>query len=145
MFRAAQIPIVDYSALIFIINLFFIVGHRKFGKLSTAMQNLTVQCQGVSKAFETFSAVQEVTLNVCEGEIVTLVGPSGCGKTTLLRLIAGFERVDAGTVSVKGRVVARRGLHVPPEKRRIGGERQRWQCWHWLGWRKPSISVTKLR
>lgn len=84
------------------------------------MANLTVQCQQVSKAFRTFPAVQEVTLDVAEGEIVTLVGPSGCGKTTLLRLIAGFEHVDAGSVSVQGKVVARVGLHVPPEKRRVG-------------------------
>ncbi len=84
------------------------------------MGTLTVQCHEVSKAFGTFSAVQGVSFDVVKGEIVTLVGPSGCGKTTLLRLIAGFEHADSGTIAVQGRVVAKNGLHVPPEKRRVG-------------------------
>ncbi|MGH6776393.1 MAG: ABC transporter ATP-binding protein, partial [Bradyrhizobium sp.] len=45
---------------------------------------------------------------------------SGCGKTTLLRLIAGFERPDGGTISIDGTIVAAAGLHYPPERRRIG-------------------------
>jgi iron(III) transport system ATP-binding protein len=54
------------------------------------------------------------------GSICCLLGPSGCGKTTVLRCIAGFERVSAGSIRVDGAVVSGPGVHVAPEQRRIG-------------------------
>ncbi len=54
------------------------------------------------------------------GSFVTLLGPSGCGKTTLLRVVAGFERADAGTVEIAGLPAAGPGLHLPPERRGVG-------------------------
>ena len=74
---------------------------------------------GVSKRFGTVTAVDGADLCVERGEFVALLGPSGCGKTTLLRLIAGFERPDAGTVAIAGRRVAGVGW-VPPERRQVG-------------------------
>jgi iron(III) transport system ATP-binding protein len=65
-------------------------------------------------------AVDGLSLTVAEGEILALLGPSGCGKTTTLRLIAGFEAPDAGTVAVRGVVVAGPGRMVAPEDRGIG-------------------------
>ena len=65
-------------------------------------------------------AVDGLSLEVAEGEIVALLGPSGCGKTTTLRLVAGFETPDAGTVSLRGEIVAGEGRHVPPEARGVG-------------------------
>jgi iron(III) transport system ATP-binding protein len=65
-------------------------------------------------------AVNGLSLSVDEGEIVALLGPSGCGKTTTLRLIAGFEAPDAGTVTLRGEVIAAPGRLVPPEARGIG-------------------------
>ncbi|MHB1168645.1 MAG: ABC transporter ATP-binding protein [Longimicrobiales bacterium] len=61
-------------------------------------------------------AVDDLTLTVERGELLTLLGPSGCGKTTTLRMIAGFEQPTSGRVSVDGRDVTR----LPPQKRGIG-------------------------
>ncbi len=74
---------------------------------------------GVSKRFGDVRAVENADLSVARGEFVALLGPSGCGKTTLLRLIAGFERPDGGTVAIDGRPVAG-SAWVPPERRQVG-------------------------
>jgi len=65
-------------------------------------------------------AVDRLSLEVAAGEILALLGPSGCGKTTTLRLIAGFETPDAGTVEIRGRRMAGDGAAVPPEARGVG-------------------------
>jgi iron(III) transport system ATP-binding protein len=78
----------------------------------------------VSKRYspEAAPAVDRLSLTVGRGQILALLGPSGCGKTTTLRLIAGLETPDEGTITIAGRVVAdaRRGLSVPPEERGVG-------------------------
>jgi iron(III) transport system ATP-binding protein len=81
---------------------------------------MSVRVVGVEKRFGETQAVAGVTLDVADGEIVAVLGPSGCGKTTLLRMIAGFESPDAGTIEVGEEAVAGAGTPVPPEKRRIG-------------------------
>ena len=65
-------------------------------------------------------AVDGVSFALQHGEILALVGPSGCGKTTTLRLIAGLERPDGGTICLNGRVVASPKRMVPPEQRQVG-------------------------
>jgi iron(III) transport system ATP-binding protein len=65
-------------------------------------------------------AVDELSLAVAQGEILALLGPSGCGKTTALRIIAGFETPDAGTVTIRGQVMTGPGRSVPPEERGVG-------------------------
>jgi iron(III) transport system ATP-binding protein len=75
---------------------------------------------GVSKSFGATHAVREVSLEIEHGELMAVLGPSGCGKTTLLRLIAGFEAPDGGSVAVGEETVAGPGTLVPPEKRRVG-------------------------
>ena len=75
---------------------------------------------GLTKEFGAVRAVDQVDLDVGESEVLALLGPSGCGKTTTLRLIAGFERPDAGRIVLDGEEVAGRGRMVPPERRRVG-------------------------
>jgi iron(III) transport system ATP-binding protein len=79
-----------------------------------------IRLAGVGKRFGDVAAVRDTSLCVERGEVVAVLGPSGCGKTTLLRLIAGFERPDSGTVEVAGELVAGPGAWVPPERRRVG-------------------------
>lgn len=80
-----------------------------------------VQITGVSKSYGPDATVlRGLDLTVPAGTLAALLGPSGCGKTTLLRIIAGFLRADAGTVTVGGRTLSGPGVHLPPERRRIG-------------------------
>ncbi len=77
-----------------------------------------IAVERVAKRFGAIAAVDDATLAVDRGEFVALLGPSGCGKTTLLRLIAGFESPDTGTVTIAGETVAGRAW-VPPERRHV--------------------------
>jgi iron(III) transport system ATP-binding protein len=79
-----------------------------------------LRCRGVTKRFGPVLAVDAVDLEVRRGEFVALLGPSGCGKTTLLRIIAGLETADSGTVEVAGSVVDGPGRRMPPEERGVG-------------------------
>ena len=75
-----------------------------------------VEIEGVTKRFGTTVAVADAALSLPKGDFLTILGPSGCGKTTLLRMIAGFERPDAGRIAIHGRDQAA----VPAHKRSIG-------------------------
>ena len=83
-----------------------------------------VRLSGVSKRFDSGSnpveAVRDVDLELEPGKILALLGPSGCGKTTTLRLLAGFEHPDAGTLEIGGRTMSGGKTFVPPEKRKVG-------------------------
>ncbi len=65
-------------------------------------------------------AVNHISLSLPQGYILALLGPSGCGKTTLLRLIAGFEAPQSGTIELAGQTVSAEGRVVPPEQRSVG-------------------------
>lgn len=84
------------------------------------MTPFALHCQDLSRTYGTFRAVQNLSLTVNPEEILALVGPSGCGKTTTLRLIAGFELPDRGSIDLNGRTVASENWGLPPEKRAIG-------------------------
>jgi iron(III) transport system ATP-binding protein len=75
-----------------------------------------VALEGIAKKFGTIVALAGVSLTVGEGELVCFLGPSGCGKTTLLRIIAGLERQNAGVVRMAGRDVS----SLPPSQRNYG-------------------------
>lgn len=85
-----------------------------------------IAVRGIVKRFDGPDVLREVSLDVEAGEMLALLGPSGCGKTTLLRSIAGLERIDAGTIEIDGRTVSGPGRHVPPQDRRIGMVFQDW-------------------
>ncbi|MCH3917287.1 MAG: ABC transporter ATP-binding protein [Spirochaetia bacterium] len=78
------------------------------------MKGSAVVIDHVSKRFGGFCALDDVSITIKSGEFFSLLGPSGCGKTTLLRILAGFEFPDDGTVLFDGEDV----LPLPPEKRR---------------------------
>jgi ABC-type Fe3+/spermidine/putrescine transport system ATPase subunit len=72
----------------------------------------SVVLEGVTKRFEVVTAVDGVSLEIGESEFFSLLGPSGCGKTTSLRMIAGFERPDAGRILIGDTDVTR---YRPPQ------------------------------
>ena len=75
-----------------------------------------LEIKRLSKHFNETKAVNNVSLTVNESEIICLLGPSGCGKTTLLRLIAGLENPDEGSVGFNGKLLT----NTPPQQRGIG-------------------------
>jgi iron(III) transport system ATP-binding protein len=79
-----------------------------------------LRMEGVSKRFGDDPAVDDVSLTLREGELLTLLGPSGCGKTTTLRLMAGLETPDRGHISLRGTTVAADETFVTAEDREVG-------------------------
>lgn len=84
------------------------------------MQSSYLNATNISKAFSGLPVLDRVNIEVEAGHSLVLLGPSGCGKTTLLRIIAGLEAPDAGTITINGEVLAGTGKLVPPEQRQIG-------------------------
>lgn len=80
------------------------------------MPNSYLKVEGISKNFNQFTALNNVSFDIRKNEFVCLLGPSGCGKTTLLRIIAGLEEPNAGRVYVNGKDVT----ELPPAKRNFG-------------------------
>lgn len=78
-------------------------------------------CRNITKRFGAQTlAVDDVSFSLDEGDLLGLLGPSGCGKTTLLRLVAGFEKLDVGEIELAGQTICGDGQWVPPERRRVG-------------------------
>jgi iron(III) transport system ATP-binding protein len=84
------------------------------------MSDPVITAVGVSKRFGDVKALDECDLTVPSGAVMTLLGPSGSGKSTMLRIIAGFDRPERGTVDIRGRRVVGPEVFVPPEQRRVG-------------------------
>ena len=77
---------------------------------------MAISVRGVSKRFGVFVALDDVSLEIPSGALTALLGPSGGGKSTLLRIIAGLERPDAGTVEIAGADAT----SLPPQRRNVG-------------------------
>jgi ABC-type Fe3+/spermidine/putrescine transport system ATPase subunit len=90
-----------------------------------------LEARNLTKRFGRVTAVNDVSFSVEQGEVLTLLGPSGCGKTTTLRMVAGFEKPDAGEIDIDGRTVfsSPRRIGIPPEKRALGMVFQSYAIW----------------
>lgn len=85
------------------------------------MTQIAVKTKQLSKSFDEYNtAVHQLNLDVRDGEILALLGPSGCGKTTILRLIAGFERPETGSILLYDQAITGDHVFTPPEHRGMG-------------------------
>ena len=80
--------------------------------------NILVRLDGVSKSFDDKVIIKNISLDIYEGEFLTLLGPSGCGKTTILRMISGLEQVSSGRVFIDGEDVT----DIDPTNRKVNWE-----------------------
>ena len=90
-----------------------------------------VQLKNLKKSFGTVAAVNGVSINIEAGQLATLLGPSGCGKTTTLRMIAGLEVPDQGSITIGDRVIFDKdqSINILPEKRNLGMVFQSYAIW----------------
>lgn len=85
-----------------------------------AFDNLLIRTRSVSKFYDEEQVLSDFNLDVWKGSITGILGSSGSGKTTALRLIAGFDRPDAGIIEMKNEVIVSDEIWLPPERRNIG-------------------------
>ncbi|MFA7118868.1 MAG: ABC transporter ATP-binding protein, partial [Sphaerochaetaceae bacterium] len=78
--------------------------------------SVSIEIEDVIKKYGDLTVIKGLSLNIKPGEFFTLLGPSGCGKTTLLRMVIGFNSLEAGTIKVNGRIVN----DIPANKRNMG-------------------------
>jgi ABC-type Fe3+/spermidine/putrescine transport system ATPase subunit len=88
-----------------------------------------LQLKNICKSYGGNAVVDHLSLDLHQGELVTLLGPSGCGKTTTLRMIAGFIDLGAGSICIDGQEISRAGRTVPPEHRGMSMIFQSYAIW----------------
>jgi iron(III) transport system ATP-binding protein len=98
------------------------MGEAGMGREKLAIQDLY-------KRFGSITAVNHMDLRIDEGRLVSFLGPSGCGKTTTLRMIAGLENPDGGSIAVDGAILSDAGHVAPPERRNMGRVFQSYAVW----------------
>ncbi len=89
----------------------------------------SIKFDNLTKYFGKTTAIDQINLDVADGELIALLGPSGCGKTTTLRLLAGFMSPDAGQILVNGNVVSSKKKTIPPERRNMSMIFQSYAIW----------------
>lgn len=98
------------------------------GKLASTAA-LLLDIRDVKKSYGKFHALKGVSLDLREGEIISVLGPSGCGKSTLLQLVAGLAKPDGGEILLSGQRIASSSGMVPPEKRGVNMVFQDYALW----------------
>ena len=88
-----------------------------------------ISIDGLKKNYGNFTALDNINLELLNGEFIAILGPSGCGKTTLLRLLAGFMKPTEGTITIDNELAASSNKLVPPEKRNISMVFQSFALW----------------
>ncbi len=83
-------------------------------------QTPRLEIRNLRRSFEGRAVVDDVSLKIMPGQVTCLLGPSGCGKSTTLRMIAGVEMQDSGTIFVDGELICDTIFRIPPERREIG-------------------------
>ena len=102
----------------------------------------SVTLRGVTKRYGSAVALNDVSLNIGHGLLVSLLGPSGCGKTTALRLVAGFVEPTAGEIAIGDRVVSSRNRMLPPERRNVSMVFQSYALWpHMTVWQNVAFRL----
>ncbi len=105
-----------------------LLGHSELRPFSSGIADETVvtappprlEIRDLVRRFDGKTVVDHVSLTIAPGQVTCLLGPSGCGKSTTLRMIAGIEMQNAGTIHVDGELICDTVYRVPPEKRHIG-------------------------
>lgn len=91
---------------------------------------MTLIIDNVCKSFDKKEVLKNINLEIQDGEFISLLGASGCGKTTLLKIIAGFEKIDRGSVTKDGKVfVDDKGAFLPPQDRSLNMVFQQFALW----------------
>ena len=90
---------------------------------------MSIEIKGLTRRFGDRAAVDDVSLHVPQGAFCVVVGASGCGKSTLVRLLAGLETADAGTIALEGDAVSGPDVHRPPEARGVAVVFQSYALW----------------
>lgn len=83
-------------------------------------KNMSLKIDHITKKFGNFTALDDISLEIQDGEFLAILGPSGCGKTTLLRIIGGFEAPTEGCILKDGEMFSSKDENVPVEKRNLG-------------------------
>ena len=90
-----------------------------------------IKLENITKKFDRFYSVDNMSLYIPDNSFITLLGPSGCGKTTTLRMIAGLETPTSGRITIGDKVVfdSEAGINVPANKRKVGFLFQNYALW----------------